>query len=218
MWPITFEKLKTSRTLFGSLTHLISLLLGLQLGFWIFLYVSAYPAFSFIDKIALQVDPLSAFLATLTLLVTVVLAVYVSRVLSKKDEGERLQREYLVSYFKAFEADLGKMVRKYALGGAELKNVTPFLKRSGMRAETLVRLAVEARYLAKDSSTVNQLREVLKTIRELLTLTPREGQIEDGVRFSEGKLNYSEAQVDKIAEAVFRFEEAVFKLTAEINQ
>lgn len=215
--PIMSVRLK-NKAGFSLLTFCIPLLVVTLIGFFLYFGATQYLAIQFSPIVTFQIDPLGALMDVLTLVVPVFLTVYVLRTLNRRDEGEKSERNLLIASFKTFDSDLSKVVRDFARGGVKVENVAAFLKRNGMRAQTLLRLTTEEGFLAEDSKQAKALSKKIRNIKDLLTNTPKTGEIEDGIRIVDGKLNYSSNQVDKIANAVFDFNTCIFKITAEINR
>lgn len=195
--------------------YLIALLLGLEAGTFLYAYFENAFQLKLNSQVSLGLDPLSL----INLIVTILLAVYVLRKLEKRDRGEIIERDLLIRYITTFDTDFTEILRKeIAIDGVLLSRVNAILKRHGMRIKTILRLAVDQRFLDKDSASHLLIDNKIRDLRDLLTNTPREGAVEDGIRVTEGKLFFSETQTDRIVQAIFDINSLVFQLIVEINR
>lgn len=195
-------------------THVLAFMLGILAAYFIYLFRAVYSHPSLNPEISLGIDPLQI----ISIFITVILAVYVLRELGHKDEGEKVERELLIKYINTFETELTKIIRDVAKDGVTLDYVVAVLKRYGMRLQSLLRLAEEQEFITANSSCKTELPENLKSIKDLLTDTPKTGEIENGVRVVDGKLSFSKNQVDRIAESLYATNSSIFRLVVEINR
>jgi hypothetical protein len=200
---------------FGSpLTHLISFLLGTLAGFFIYTFITNSWQLKITPDMGFQIDPTGI----ISLIISVILAVYVLRKLSKKDEGEKVERNLLINYFTTFQTELEARLKNIAKGGSKFDFVNALLKRYGMRMEELFRLAIEHGFLKEGSDVQALFYDKFKKLRELLTNTPKTGAIEDGIRLENGELHFSDSQTDKISVTNSEINSTIFKIVVEINR
>ncbi|MBY0473116.1 hypothetical protein K2Q00_02405 [Patescibacteria group bacterium] len=200
--------------IFSALTHFVAVLLGVLVGFLLYLWTVNSYSWQISKVISLQIDPLDI----VTFVISVLLAVWVLRVLNKKDEGERAGRDLLIKTFSTFESDLTKIVRSILTPqGVKVDNVAAILKRNRTRAVALLKLAQEEGLVAEDSEHAANLPKIIKRIQDLLTETPKAGAIEDGIRVADGKLYYSSNHIDKVVDALSELSACIFRLTVEIS-
>ncbi len=199
-----------------SVLNCVFLLLGVAIGVLLSIFAFAN-RLSLSPTVALQVDPLGV----VTLLVTVLLAVYVLRKLNKKDEGDKVEREILVRNFTDFENNLTNIIKGLLIQsqkGVSVTNVAAVLKRNRTRAQALILLASEQKLLPPDCPHSKNLMVTIKKIQDLMTSTPKVGAIEDGIRVKDGKLFYSTNHIDQIADGVFKMNNNIFRLIVEITR
>lgn len=186
-------------------------IIGFLIGFLVAELSITYTTFS-LQK---EIDIVEIF----SLIVTTLLAVYVLRKLNKTDEGEKTERNLLINYITTFESDFTEIIRKISSGGLEYSNVVAVIKRHGMRIQHLIKLGEEQRLLKENSEMQRFFQKEISNIKELLTNTPKTGEIEDGIRLDKNnKLFFSQNQIDKIASALYQTRSLIFKLIVEINR
>ena len=153
-----------------------------------------------------------------SLLVTVVLAYYVTRILDTRDGQEKIEKENIIRYFQQFETELTSKMKEIAKDGKELTHVAGVLRRHRMRAAKLVKLAEKHCLLSPSSVLSKKLDSDIKEIIDLMTDTPKKGEVPNGVTVVGGKLKFSEKQIDLIVGKVFDVNSSVFDLIVEINR
>ena len=193
---------------------LISFLVGIISGFFLYGFTVNLWHFSLSSDVAIQIDPINIF----STVITIILVVYVSRKLSIKDDGDKVERELLIGNLNTFETEFTNKIRSVSIDGVKLSHTANVLKRYGVRIQSLLKLAQEYSYINDKSETIQKLQEKMKEIRDLLTDTPKLGEVEDGVSVKDGKLYFSVKQVDKIADSLFSIQNLMFKLKVEVSR
>jgi len=191
-----------------------SFLLGLDIGVFVCPLAINQFKFNINPQVSFQIDPLQI----ISLLITIILAVYVSRQLTKKDDEERVERKLLIDYLNNFELESVKSLSKISKDGTGLTEAIQTLKECRKKAFELVCLAEEQGLIKKESINTKKLDESIKSLQDLITKTPREGEVEDGVRLDGGKLYFSSIQKDKIANNLFLIKAIIFKVITEVNR
>lgn len=194
-------------------------LCGLAVGFWWCLHELAQERhWNVSPEISVQLDPLNLVASLVTAIISFVLAIVVVRAFSNKDQADRVERDLLIKHFTNFDTEFEEKIKDFASGGVSVTTVAGVLKRYSMRMQELCSLGVGHGLLTESSSAISELMEKIRDIVPLLTNTPKEGEIEDGIRVEDDKLYYSAAHVDKIARAVYEVRSRIFKVVVEINR
>ncbi len=170
--------------------------------------------FSLSHEVHIEVD----IIGLLTLLVTVILVFLVSRVLSTKDSQEKLEKENLIEYFQSFANDFVSKMKQIAQNEEKLVYVTGILRRYRMRSQKLFSLGKKHKLINTDSLAMERLDAHIKEIIDLMTDTPKKGEVTNGVTAKEGKLYFSEKQIDLIVATVYDVNSDVFDIIVEINR
>ncbi len=190
------------------LLFIIVFLLGSLLGFSLYGYLSSY---------GFQINKEIDLMNLLSLSVNSIIAIFVVRAIRKKDDGDRRKKEIIIKYFENFDSEFFNISREMAKNGVELKWVTGVLKRYRNRAYKLIKLADKHHFITENCIEASVLLENIKKIQDLLTDTPREGEIENGVRATNGKLSFSAKQIDDISSTTFDVTSNVFEIIVIIN-
>ncbi len=171
-------------------------------------------SFDFSHEIQIELDIAGIF----TLLVTVILAFLVSRVLHTKDGQEKLERENLIGYFQSFDTDFVSKMKQIAKDGQKLGYVAGILRRHRMKTQKLFSLGKRHKLISPSSVAMERLDAHIKEIIDLMTDTPKKGEVANGVTAKDGKLYFSEKQIDLIVGTVYDVSSDVFDIIVEINR
>lgn len=206
--------------LVAALSAVALLLFGVILGFfWYAHEFNQARHWHLSPEVSFQLDPLSLISALISSAISFILAIVILRTLSNKDEEARVERKLLIDHFNTFDSEFIEKIRGFAAGGCNVTNVAAVLKRYSVRMQGLCRLGVQHQLLKEDSEATKALMEKIRDIVPMLTDTPKAGAVEDGIRVEgDGKLFYSHAQTDKIAQATFDISSAIFEVMVEINR
>lgn len=179
--------------------------------FWIpFCYfnsISVNPQLSF------NIDPINL----LSLFVTTLLAMYVLRTLSRKDDIDKVERDLLIGYFDKFDSNFSEEIHKMTtVDGVEGTEVASFFKKYDMYLQELIEIT--GMHPSKNEENLLNLEVCFSLIRELLTNTPKEGEIEDGIHVNGTRIYYSPRHLGEITRSMGKFKKSIFKLIAGINR
>lgn len=204
----------TYKTLISNGIHFITFLVGVTIGFLIYLYVENLWQLKISPNVSFQIDPLSI----ISIIISIYLAVYVLRILNKRDEKSRKESDLLISYFCEFEKDFTTIIRQtYNINGVILTDIAIIMKNYSMRIQELLRLAIDKNFIDEKSTIHSEISDKIKLLKELLTNTPVSGAVEDGIKLSEGKLYFSDKQKEKIVSGVYSLRSSIFNIVSEIN-
>ena len=192
---------------------IVSVSLGICLGIILDNLISN-PGFKYDPEVSFEVD----LVGIVTLIVTIIIALILEKNLNTNERVRGAERDAFIKHLTIIDADFTSKVRKLAGGGYELTHVTQVIKRHRMRANKLIDLAIQHSLISSDSEGAKTMLSNIKNILELMTDTPREGEIENGVRVTGGNLQYSEKRKDEIVSELFDFNSTVFELTVETHK
>jgi hypothetical protein len=193
----------------------IAFLIGGMIGFLIHSFAMVYQRLVVSEIVSFQIDPSNI----VSLIVTVLLAVYVLRRIGKSDDSEKAEKLILVDYLSDFRKEYEAVLRGYAqkqdVGFTE---VVSRLKRFRIKLAMLLRLASSRGYISQSSTNVMELTASLTELWVVLTDTPVRGSLGTGsVSVQSGRIVFSQDVVDRISDQVYLFQEALFKVIVEIN-
>ena len=94
-----------------SVSHLECAFAGIVFGiiaYFLFAFPISYFKLTINPQVTLEIDPTSI----ISLLVTIGLAVFVVRALQRKDDGDKVERDLLISYFREFESRFSQEIEQ----------------------------------------------------------------------------------------------------------
>lgn len=201
-------------SIFCTASHIVVGLIGLIFGFLLYTYCTEGFNLSYNKQIDFSINPFEF----ISLAINFLLAVYVLRKLNKHDEGNKTECNLIINYVTSFDTDFNRAIGKIAKNDTRFDLATSTFKTYGIRIETLLRLAKEQKFIDNDSTEAKALLENIKDLRDLLTNTPKDGAVEDGIRIKDGKLSFSETHLEKIMNTLFLTHNSIFSLIVEINR
>lgn len=183
-------------------------------GFYSKCLIDQYTIIKFSDTINWEANPLEL----LSLIVTILLAIYVTRTLGKRNDAEKAETELLINYILGFKNDL---LERFNSISAE-KNIEQIKLNSDCkiirkRLHSIISLAIENEYLDKNDNLVNSLKDEVANIWEILTDTP---SLIDGIASKEVTDGIATLRADKISKVentIIEIEKIVFNLILKIN-
>ena len=191
---------------------LIGLLCGV-LGFFLFTIPFNYFKLTVNPQLSFQIDPVNF----LSLIVTVTLGIFVLRSLNRKDEGDKVERDLLITYFTKFESNFtGEIHSMTAKEGIEGSEVAIVFKKYGMYIQEILEIA--RGHKSKNEEKLIILEKSISEIRELLSNLPRTGEVEDGVRLEGTQIFYSSRHLSEVTVSMAKFRKAIFNVIANINR
>lgn len=187
------------------LKNLDFLLIGIILfifGFYSAVFVELVMPFNFSETITIVVNPLSI----LSIIATVLLAFYITRVLTQQNEKDNQEKRLLIEYFKDFKIQLDVKTNKIldqnkfnsSLNVSEFK----FLR---AKLYSSIELAKHQNFVNKEISV--ELHKTLTNIWELLT---------DESHYEEQGLK--QEHKSSVCSQLIKIDELIFKIIVEINK
>lgn len=193
---------------------LIMFIAGITTGFYVLLFLLNLN-FNFSREIGFQLDPINLA----TLLITVLLAIYVTREMNKRNEQERVEKDLIIEDLKKFKLDLIMDVKKILeTERISLIMVTSKLKTSRMNLNLITKLIDEYKFAINDE-VVSGLDTKIRDIKDLLTETPAvSGTTSSEITINNGEISLGSNQREKIDVALNEMSALIFKLVIEINR
>ncbi len=194
----------------------VGFIVGIPVGGIIFLMLSRWHQFSIGRTVSLQIDPVGI----VSLAVTVIIGLYVSRQLTKRDELSKANGELLVKYFNGFLEDSELFIKKVAVAEVKqgLTSIRAPLKRLRSRSAMLIELGKKSELLQANSVAASLLSQSVAEIYIALTDSPRRGtSTKHSTKVSDNKVSFSNEKVDEINQKFLIFQEAMFGIIVEIT-
>lgn len=189
--------------------------IGILVGFYICIIVKKYTVLKIDPTVSFEINPFELF----SLVVTIILAIYVARTLSKANDLEKSEKDLLINYLANFKNEFNLKITQL-LEQPEFDSVitNSNFKIIRKRIDSIISLSVEHRFIDKTESFSNELINKVRDIWELFTNTPKKanGRSTASVKGDIERLRLE--QVSKIEMTVIEIEKLLFQLTMKINR
>lgn len=184
-------------------------------GFFSKCFIDQYTILKFSDTINWKANPLEP----ISLIVTIFLAIYVTRTLSKRNDAEKAETELLINYILGFKNDLLERFDSISTEkNIEQVKLNSDCKIIRKRLHSIISLATKNGYIDENDNLVNSLKEEVNNIWQTLTDTP---PLIDGTASKEVTDGIATLRADKISKVentIIEIEEIVFNLILKINK
>jgi len=174
-------------------------------GIVITIFLKKWSALYISNEVSIKLNPFEI----ISIGVTVLLAIYITRKLSKDNDIDKSQKELLISYFDDFKNEasikVSNILKKNAFNKTETKSALKILRK---RLKSIIELAEDYSFVEKNSDITKKTKEKLTDIWEILTDTPKRGA--DQTLIEEKK--------QAVEKNMIEIYELIFKITFEINK
>jgi len=174
-------------------------------GIVITIFLKKWSALYISNEVSIKLNPFEI----ISIGVTVLLAIYITRKLSKDNDIDKSQKELLISYFDDFKNEasikVSNILKKNAFNKTETKSALKILRK---RLKSIIELAEDYSFIEKNSDLTKKTKEKLTDIWEILTDTPKRGA--DQTLIEEKK--------QAVEKNMIEIYELIFKITFEINK
>ncbi len=174
-------------------------------GIVITIFLKKWSALYISNEVSIKLNPFEI----ISIGVTVLLAIYITRKLSKDNDIDKSQKELLISYFDDFKNEasikVSNILKKNAFNKTETKSALKILRK---RLKSIIELADDYSFIEKNSDLTKKTKEKLTDIWEILTDTPKRGA--DQTLIEEKK--------QAVEKNMIEIYELIFKITFEINK
>lgn len=152
------------------------------------------------NEVGLKLNPFEI----ISIIVTVLLAIYITRKLSKDNEIDKSQKQLLIDYFYDFRKKasitISNILEKNAFDTIETKSALKILRKT---LQSIIDLAENYSFIEKNSDLTQQIKEKLTDIWEILTDTPKRGE--------------DETNIEEKKQLVEKYMIEIYKLIFQIN-
>lgn len=193
---------------------IVSFVLGILLGSIVLIVIKKYSILTFQNNIGLSINPLEIISVT----INVLLAIYVTATLSKRNEQEKSDKQFLINSFDTFNRDVAKTIA-FFVDNEEYDNINVRAKFKSLRIKlsSLIKIGEDNELLNKDDSN-NLISSKMTEMWELFTDSPRKPS-KNASKAVKDDLEYLKVQkISDIDKKHIEFEEEIFKIIFKINR
>jgi len=184
-------------------------------GFYSKCLIDQHTIIKFSDTINWEANPLEL----LSLIVTILLAIYVTRTLGKRNESEKVETELLINYILGFKKDLLERFDSISTErNIEQVKLNSDCKIIRKRLHSIISLAVENGYVDRNDNLVNSLKDEVTNIWETLTDTPPLIDGSASKEVTDGIATLRADKISKVENIIIEIEKIVFNLILKINK
>ena len=188
---------------------------SILIGFYLCILVNKFTNLSLNSEVSIEINPLEI----LTTLITVFLAIYVTRTLGKQNDLEKTEKLSLIGYLADFK-DLANekiynILREKKFGTPSTNSDLKVLRK---KASTIIKLGQEFKYFKENEPLGNDLNNKVRDIWELLTDCPEQPDDRTSKSVKEGIDRIRLEQINKVETSLIDLEKIVFSLTMMVNK
>lgn len=185
------------------------------IGYYSCITIKKYTALSIGNQIAIEINPFDIITAG----ITVLLAFYVTRVLGRRNDLEKNEKEALKTYLTEFKTLANeKIYRIIEQESFETPSTKSDLKILRKKIDTILKLGEEFGYLDHNDELSTNLREKVRDIWELLTDCPEKIDGQSHINVKKGVERLRIEQINKVEMALIEIEKIVFQMLMKINK
>lgn len=198
-----------------SIEVLISGLIGVIVGIISIVLFKKWSVFTISKSISLGINPLEV----MTLGITALLAVYVARTISKKNDLEKSEKDLIISYLGDFQhrvtSKVTSIMENESFVSAKTNAEFKILRK---RLDLIIVLAIEYEFITNNDGTANELKNKVREVWELVTDTPRQvnSRANAAAAVKEGIERLKLEQISKIEANLIDVEKLIFQITMKI--
>ena len=194
---------------------IIALLLGLLIGVIVTVCIKKFTALTFSNSVGFEVNPLEVF----SLLCNIILAVYITRVLSKENDQDKSEKDLFIKYLQSYQEEFKvKMDSMIELEDFQTPIVKSHFKSLRSKAKALICLAEDNNLIEKNSSLGSELQQKVTEVWELFTDTPRVNLGQTTPEIEQGIQTLRIEKMNKIETAKIDFDRIIFQLAVIVNR
>jgi hypothetical protein len=183
-------------------------------GFYSCLLIKKWTELNVNNQVNIEINPLEI----LSLGITVLLAIYVTRTLSKKNDLEKNEKDLLINYLSEFKLLCNSKISKLLLNDnfdtPETKSDMKILRK---KINSIIELSKEYKFIEENDTLATELNNKVRDIWELLTDCPEKVTSRTSKTVKDGIERIRLEQVNKVEAALIDIERLIFKITMKIN-
>lgn len=194
-------------------TFWIAAILLVILGFFLKYIVDSYSSIYFCNEISLEINPLELF----SIIINILLALYIANVLSPSHEKNIKEIELIVSYFLEFKKELNeKFSNISSMEQLDVQKLSSDCKTLRRKLKAYSDIVVLNNHLDSNDEYLNSLKDLMDTIWEELTDSPKNEQVLDPSK-GETADSVRVALLHRVEGKIIKIEGLIFKLILKLN-
>lgn len=194
---------------------IIAFLIGITIGIFGLIYFKRLTRFSLSNEISFELNPIEI----ISIVINLVLAIYVSSILSKKNETQKSQKELLINYLKEFQIDFSKRT-DLLLENQDFANQNTNLCFKYLRAKvhSIISIASETGMLVNEEPIAHSLKQKVTDIWTLFTDTPQKASTKANQATKDGIEALRLEKISKIEANCIELDKLIYQLAIKINE
>lgn len=189
--------------------------LGILAGIFL-LVLTIENSFYVVKSISIQVDPTNAA----SILINVLLVLYVTRILTRKNEEERVEKGILIKRLERFNKNLNDSIEGF-LSTPNLKLLTVNAKLKTIRQEfhSIVDLLKKYNFIEEGDNICEDIDTNIRDVKDLLTETPTNGITDPtSIEINQGEISLGTLNRQGVETSSTKIKSNVFDLVVLINR
>lgn len=189
-------------------------ILGFLLGIIVLIVTKKHSVFSIQNAIGLSINPLEI----VSVSINVILAIYITAILSKRNEQEKSDKQFLVNSFDTFNKEVGKTIGLFLENEEyDTMNVRSKFKTLRIKLKSLIKIGEDNNLLNKQEAN-DLISTKMTELWELFTDSPRKAS-KSASKAVKDDCEYLRIQkISDIDKKHIEFEEEIFNIIFKINR
>lgn len=190
-------------------------LIGIQCGFTLLSFIISFENLKISEEVGMEFNPIGF----LNLIATIVLAFYVTRILSRQNNKESQDAELINNYLLSFKDDLNLRFSNLSSEDKhELIKLTSDCKIIRSRLHSICDLCDAKGLVRAENESIVQIKESVRKVWELLTDTPKKIDGRANKATKDGLRTLQKEKLSQVRYELVKIEQLIFKIVLEVNQ
>ena len=153
----------------------------------------------------------------ISLLITVVLAIYVAKILEKDVQNSQVGKQMFLTKIEQNESLLSSLNEYIGQETILLSKINNILHRYRTIQNTIHSALKNKKKNGEFSSDCESIENEAKELNRLLTMTPIDSSDQSNITIRDGKITYSNNRITEITTGLLRIDNMLFNLKHKIN-
>lgn len=153
----------------------------------------------------------------ISLLITVVLAIYVAKILEKDVQNSQVGKQMFLTKIEQNESLLSSLNEYIGQETILLSKINNILHRYRTIQNTIHSVLKNKKKNGEFSSDCESIENEAKELNRLLTMTPIDSSDQSNITIRDGKITYSNNRITEITTCLLRIDNMLFNLKHKIN-
>lgn len=153
----------------------------------------------------------------ISLLITVVLAIYVAKILEKDVQNSQVGKQMFLTKIEQNESLLSSLNEYIGQETILLSKINNILHRYRTIQNTIHSALKSKKKNGEFSSDCESIENEAKELNQLLTMTPIDSSDQSNITIRDGKITYSNNRITEITTCLLRIDNMLFNLKHKIN-